>query len=227
MARRTSSAAAVATAESNGHVAAPSQAGMTVIIPKIVPQVLSVEIVGVTPLIVCAWSEKARRQMLEKQMGKSLKKKEPKDPVADYNASRYVSTDGWDGLPAGGIKGCLVAACRMVDGLPMTVAKRMLRIRSQGVTEKGQQLVRIYGEPRMHEGMVRLESGVADVRFRAEYPVWSCKLEIEFLQNVISAEQVCNLLELAGWCEGLCEHRKGSPKNCSGDSGSFQIKRAE
>jgi hypothetical protein len=228
----------------NGHAAAPpvAAAPAEVLIPKIEPQRIELIIVGTTPLVVNAWSHKAKKQMLDKQMKKATRGKEAKDPEADYKASRYISAEGWDGIPAGGVKGCLVNACRAVDGLPMTLAKRMLFVASQGTTAGGQGLVRIYGKPQvlksqvvlpdavseMHEGMVRLDAGgTADIRFRAMYREWSMRLEIDFLASVISAEQVANLVELAGFIEGLCEHRPGAPKSNTGDWGRFQIKRDE
>lgn len=220
-------------AKENGQVAVNRIAetigqSSTVVIEKISPKIIELEIVGITPLLVCAWSQKARQQMLDKQMKKAKTGREAKNPEADYLASRYISTDGWDGIPAGGVKGCIVNACRAVDGLPMTLAKRMIFVRSQGVTKEGQGLVRIYGKHEMHQGMVRIDNGgTCDIRFRAVYPTWSAKLEIEFLSSVISAEQVCNLVELSGFIEGLCEHRPGAPKSNTGDNGRFQIKRSE
>jgi hypothetical protein len=47
------------------------------------------KLVGDSPLIVHAWSEKAKRQMLDKQMKKATKAKEAKDPQADYEACFY------------------------------------------------------------------------------------------------------------------------------------------
>lgn len=220
MAARTKTAAT-----ENGAAAQALPAGeQKVVIARISPQVAEVEIQGLTPLVVCAWSEKARQQIRDKQFKKGTKVgREAKDPVACYNASRYISTEGWDGIPAGGVKGCLVNACRAVDGLPMTLAKRMIFVRAEGETEGGQGLVRIHGEPVMHEAMVRVASGDPDLRYRAMYKEWSIKLQIEFLSNVISADQVANLLELAGYVEGLCEHRPGAPKSCTGDWGRFRV----
>jgi hypothetical protein len=210
-------------ANGTGASASPAQ----IVIPEIEVKVIDVPIIGISPLVVNAWSHKAKEQMLAKQMKKATRTKEAKDPEANYEASRYISTDGWDGVPASGLKGCLVNACRLVDGLPMTLAKRILYVMGQGMTKDGQDLVRIHGEPRMHEGMVRLESGVADIRHRAMYEKWSMILPIRFPANTISAEQVCNLVELAGTCEGICEHRPGSPKSCTGTWGMFRIKRAD
>lgn len=214
----------------NGVSASPEEptGSIGIVIPRIQPKVIEIEIVGTTPLIVCAWSEKAKRQMLDKQMKKAKTAKEAKKPEEDYKNALYVSTEGWTGIPAGGVKGCLVNACRGVDDLPMTIAKRMLFVQAQGYTKDGQGLVRVYGEHEMHQAMVRIDNGgTADIRFRPIYREWSCKLQIEFLPNILSAEQVCNLLELAGFVEGLCEHRPGAPKSNTGNNGRFCIKRKD
>jgi hypothetical protein len=218
----------------NGQVAAPVNriqdalaSTEQIVIPRIEPKIVEIEIIGITPLLVCAWSKKAKQQMLDKQMKKATRGKEAKNPQADYLASLYTSTEGWTGIPAGGVKGCMVAACRATD-VAMTMAKRMIFVRAQGKTAEGQDLVRIYGEHQLHEAMVRIDNGgTADIRYRAIYPAWTAKLEIEFLASMISAEQIANLVELAGFVEGLCEHRPGAPKNNTGSMGRFQIRRSE
>lgn len=51
---------------------------------------VALRIVGDTPLIMHAWSAKAKREMLEAQQGKKAgKKKEPKNPVFDFVESLY------------------------------------------------------------------------------------------------------------------------------------------
>ncbi len=213
--------------EKNGPlITAPPDEKVT--IARVEPKIVQIPIVGVTPLLVCAWSTKAMQQMLDKQMKKGTRGKEAKNPEADYKASLYTSTEGWTGIPAGGVKGALVNACRAVDGLPMTLAKRMVFVMEQGRTADGLGLVRIHGEHQLHRAMVRIDNGgTADIRFRAIYPEWSALLEIQFLASVISSEQVCNLVELAGYCEGFCEHRPGAPKSNTGDKGRFMIRRDE
>lgn len=53
----------------------------------------TLRIVGDTPLIVHAWDAKARREMLEKQLGwGKTKRKENKDPISDFAASMYWLT---------------------------------------------------------------------------------------------------------------------------------------
>jgi hypothetical protein len=207
-----------------------------IMIPRIQPCMAKFTIVGTAPLVVCAWSHKARKQILDKQMfdaakeGGRLKKAkhEPKKPEEDYQASLYKSSDGWTGIPASGVKGCLVNACRGVDGLPMTVAQRMMFVKADGISTEGQGLVRIRGEHHMHEGMVRIDRGESvDIRFRAMYDNWEIDLCIEYLQNLISVQAIGNLIETAGFIEGLCEWRPGAPKSKTGEWGRFQLKRSE
>ena len=51
-----------------------------------------IKIIGDTPLIMHAWSEKAKREMLEAQQGKKKgKKKDPKNPVVDFINSMYCT----------------------------------------------------------------------------------------------------------------------------------------
>ena len=55
---------------------------------------VEVTIVGDTPLIMHAWSEKAKRMMLEAQQGKAKgKKKELRNPVEDFIDSMYWLTE--------------------------------------------------------------------------------------------------------------------------------------
>src|SRR3546814_14019556 len=56
-------------------------------------------LVGDSPLIVHAWSEKAKKMMLDKQMKKATKAKEAKDPQADYEACFYRTPTGDYGFP--------------------------------------------------------------------------------------------------------------------------------
>lgn len=55
--------------------------------------VVTVRVVGDTPLITHAWDAKAKREILEKEMGLTkTKKRDPKNPVADFCASMYWLT---------------------------------------------------------------------------------------------------------------------------------------
>jgi hypothetical protein len=181
---------------------------------------VTIRIEGLTSLIVHNWSQKARIMMLNKQMGKSVIKKEAKDPQADYEASMYRFADGRHGFPAQGIKAAIVGGCRMFEDLPMTQAKIAIFIHGEQVESFS--LVEIHGEPTMREDMVRLETGVADIRYRAEYKTWWADLKITYNARMISEEQMVNLVDAAGM-GGIGEWRPSAPKSSSGTYGMFRV----
>ena len=74
-------------------------------------------IVGQTPLIVHAWSEKARREMLSKQLKAVKGGKDVRDPQADFVSSLYETGDGGYGFPAMGVKNCLMSAAHKDRGI--------------------------------------------------------------------------------------------------------------
>lgn len=200
----------------------------TLVIPEIRCEVIQIPVHGISPLIVHAWSDKAKRMMLDKQMKKARAVREPKNPEEDYHACRYISDEGWDGVPVGAFKAAMVGAARHVPDLHMTIAKRSIFVHQDGYsTQKGQRLVRIDGEPSMLESMVRLETGVADIRHQAQYIEWSAVVTVEFLTSTFSAEMVVQLCEIAGWSEGICEHRPSAPKSCTGDNGRWEVLKQE
>lgn len=179
-------------------------------LPALRIETITLMLVGDSPLIVHAWSEKAKRQMLEKQMKKATKAKEAKDPEADYEACFYRTSTGGYGFPAIGVKAAMVGACRFVD-MRMTEARGAFHIDGE--------MVPVIGEPRMREDMVRVGMGTADIRYRPEFVDWKIPAEIKFNSSVISAEQIANLLNTAGFAIGIGEWRP--EKN--GQYGRFHV----
>lgn len=171
-------------------------------------------LIGDSPLIIHAWSEKAKRAMLDKQMGKATKKKENKDPEADYEACFYRFPDGRYGFPAIGVKAAMVSACRFVDA-KMTFARGAFHIDGE--------LVEIIGEPRPREDMVRVGMGTADIRYRPEFVEWKIPVKIKFNTAVIGVEQLANLLNSAGFGIGIGEWR---PEK-TGSYGMFHVASTE
>lgn len=190
----------------------------SIYIPPINQAMMDVVIVGDTELIVHAWSDKAKRMMLanqQKEAGTKVKTpREKKDPEADYQGGFYWTPDGKPAFPDYGIKAAMIGACRQVEGLPMTRAKQLIRVHG-GMLE-------IHGKPYRREDMVRLESGVADIRYRPAWPNWWIEVPLGFDADQLSAQAVVNLLNRAG-ISGLGEWRPSSPKSNSGTYGCFHV----
>ena len=193
-------------------------------------QSVTLRMEGNAPLMAHKFSEKMRKKIEDKQTGgdATKKKREPKDYVAEFNAARYIAKQGWDGIPCGAIRNAMIAACRTIDGLPMTKAKGAFFIKAHGRDgTDGTPIIRIEGKAMHDTRPVRLESGVADMRNRPRYDDWACEVTIEFDADLMSAKDVANLLARAGIHVGILELRPQSPNSFGGDFGTFTVKQAK
>jgi len=159
---------------------------------------LEITLVGDTPLISHAWSKKAKKMMLDKQMKKAKPKKDAKDPQKDYEDSLYTVNGGY-GFPSIAFKAAAVNACSHVDGVTKVLARGAFHVEGE--------MVEIAGKPRMREDMVRLANGVADIRYRGEFPTWKARILVRYNKNVLSPEQIMNLFNTAGFAIGIGEWR--------------------
>ena len=193
-------------------------------IPAIKIEDFYLKLVGDSPLISHAWSEKAKRMMLEKQMKKATNGKEAKDPFADFCDSLYWLTEKPENPTMEDVK-------KAKFGFP-TIAFKASAVDSgyqQGILDKKTtargafhidgEFAEIEGIPTMREDMVRLSMGVADIRYRGEFKEWSTILHIKYNSNAISAEQIINLFNMAGFANGVGEWRPSK----DGSYGTFHV----
>lgn len=217
-------------------------------------EVVSLRIVGVRPLIVNAWDPKVQSEMISKQMKLPIKsaKQRERNPIAEFEASRYrIPEDypgpwaGLDGIPAAAFKQAFVDACRHT-GLTMVGTQGAFHVRGLEVEqppitivdkngkemqlgEKSMELIPIYGdEPTMRMDMVRLEGGgSADMRFRPQYKNWWCLVPVQIAKGSLTVQQVLDLANRAGFHCGICEWRPMSKKSKNGSYGMFKIASTE
>lgn len=182
--------------------------------PEMVPQIeldvvavetLLVPIVGTSPLVVHRFSEKAKRQMLDAMQGRKPPR-EVKDPNADYEAAFYRLQDGTPGFPAIAFKAATVGGGRFYSGVTMTALKQALFFKGE-VGQDGQLYVRIEGEPRMREDVVRVGRGGTDLRYRPEFPKWRTTLEVTYVRSAITRGSVLSLIDAGGLGVGVGEWR--------------------
>ena len=167
-------------------------------IPPLDLKEFDLELIGDTSLISHAWSDKAMREIADKQAKKAKQGREKRDPEAEYKASMYAHPDGGYGFPTVAFKAAAVRAAKQA-GLPMTDARCFFHVDGE--------LVKIIGEPTMRTDMVRVSNGAADIRYRGEFKNWRVKLRVRYNSAVIGAEQVINLFNIAGFGIGVGEWR--------------------
>lgn len=187
---------------SDGQQAAtPAQDSTIIQLPALNIKFAEITLIGDSPLIVHAWSEKAKREMLEKQQKKAKQAKEARDPNAEYEASLYRLDGGGYGFPSVAFKSAAVDACSHVSNVT--------KVQTRGAFHIIGDMVKIIGEPRMREDMVRL-GGIgqsADLRYRGEFTPWRVTFTVRYNVNVMALEQVMNLFNTAGFAIGVGEWR--------------------
>lgn len=171
----------------------------SITLPRLNLQVIRLRLVGDSPLICHAWSEKAKREMLDKQMKRATQAKPAKDPQADYEQSLYRHPDGGFGFPSVAFKNAAVDACSSIAGVTKVEARGAFHIVGD--------MVKIEGEPTPREDMVRVGMGTADIRYRGEFRAWATDITLRYNANVLSPEQIANLFNTAGFAVGVGEWR--------------------
>jgi hypothetical protein len=189
-------------------------------------QTVEVGIRGTAPLMVHKFSMKARNQIQAKQTSADKVKmaRAPKDYKAEFNAARYVAKQGWDGVYAGSFRNSMIRAASYGGGLTMTQAKGLLFVVAEGFDkEDGTPLVRIKGKAIHDTRPARNDGGGIDMRNRPRYDVWSAKLKISYDADLLSAQDVLNLLARAGESVGIGDGRPSSPNSNGCGFGTFNV----
>lgn len=198
-------------------------------------KVVPISIVGDTPLIVHAWSEKAKKMMLDAQTKKTkTKSKEARVPIDEFINSMYWLTEiptesteeafvkavesgaKW-GFPVGAIKQAANSAAYRMGWV-----KNQMELRGSYFlkTEYGD-MAEIEGSvPEMREDMVRIGMGTADLRYRAEYKNWKMNMILQYnASGNLTIEQIINCINAGGYAVGIGEWR---PER-DGDFGRFHV----
>ena len=190
-----------------------------------------ITIVGDTPLIVHAWSEKAKKEILDAQQGKSKgKKKEYRNPAAEFIRSMYW-LDGMPEIP----ETAKEEECEKIflDGIkkgarfgfPAVALKKATtsaayrqgymkdKVSANGTfwlfgLDNPEYLEIISDPPEMREDMVKIGMGTADLRYRGVFNNWKATCRIEYLKDgILSLENIVNMINLGGFSCGLGEWR--------------------
>lgn len=187
-------------------------------IPAIDIRTAIIKVVGDSPLIMHKWSEKARKEILDKQMKKAKAKgHDAKDPVRDFIESLYwldgepedkteagfmeaINNGARFGFPSIAFKAAAVAAGYRSGITPNKVSMN-------AAFHIDGEFVEIAGVPEMREDMVRVGMGTADIRYRGEFREWYAVFPVRYNASVISLEQLANLFNLGGFACGVGERR--------------------
>jgi hypothetical protein len=177
-----------------------------------------VHLLGTSPLMVNKFSEKSKRQILDKQQKKVGGPKEIRNPWEDAILGAYwlsgepteyteeaflksVQNGARFGFPAVGVKD---SACSGAYRNKLSKDKISL-YGAFHVT--GGELVEIFGEPDIREDTVTVGISTTDLRYRIWFRRWETRFDIIFNSAIITLEQILSYFEAGGFAVGIGEYR--------------------
>lgn len=176
-------------------------------------------IVGDSPLICHAWSQKAKLEMLQKQVKATRSGREARDPEADFVSSLYEMGNGFYGFPCTGLKNAIMSAAHKDKGIAKTNVLSALFLDAEMISVRpalagaicDMPLVRLYAsEPQMREDMVKIGSGlqkVASLAYRAQFTYWAIRLTGRLNTDILTPDALAFLVSDSGMSAGLGEWR--------------------
>ena len=209
-------------------------------------QKATITLVGDTPLLVHAWSEKAKKEMLEAQqkLKKDKKAKEIRDPFAEFMDALYWITpkpaertpEAYEkavvegakfGFPVSAIKQAALAACYRAGVIPnmkgMMCSFYINPVEGADLGT-GSELAVIDAKtpPFFREDMVKIGgmTKVADLRYRPSFKDWKIRLVISLIDvGTFTMESIINAINMGGFMNGIGEWRMER----NGDFGHFHV----
>lgn len=176
-------------------------------------------LVGTSPLVLNRMSEKAKHELLMPKGRKNATERAlslKHIPIDEYRASAYTLKEGPTllALMSTAFKGALRSAALDMPGAKKAQIGRLTYIEGD--------MVGIYGVPKLFMAIVRSAdmNKTPDVRTRAIVPAWACQLRVTFVQPLIRAQAVANLLAAAGITIGVGD---GRPEKGAMSYGQFKI----
>jgi len=188
--------------------------------------VLHFRVVGTSPLIQHAMSDKALHDLLYPQNKKRAADKQASDkhaPYMEFLGSCYAFRQEDDEptrlyLPATAFKAALINAALDLPGVAKTQLGRLVRVLGDKVP--------VYGIPQMMMSVVRSadQNKTPDVRTRAILREWACAFAVRFVKPLVKEANVANLLAAAGYLQGVGDWRT---QKGSGNYGEFRLAGAD
>lgn len=178
-------------------------------------------ILGSTPMICARVSQKAMHELLMPKGRKTAAEKAGNlkhIPREEFRAAPYLLPD--DDAPT--YLACLAAAFKKaIAGAALDMPGSSKAQMGRLLWVEGERLP-LYGDPKLFMAIVRNSdiNRTSTVRTRCIVPEWATKITVSFMQPIIKATTVANLLAAAGYIQGIGDWR---PQKGSGTYGQFTI----
>jgi len=193
---------------------------MAITLKPIVPVRLSFYIKGTSPLIQHAWSNKSLAMMRMSAAERKKQPKEARDPEKIASDSCYRTDKGEIGIPLTAFKAALISSAHKDFGLEKTLLRKSFFIPSD---DSGRVVAIEASEYVIREDIVRVGMNQTDIRYRPMFTEWRAKIVAEIDAELLTTEDVANLVNRAGFSIGIGEWR---PEK-GGEFGRFTLDESE
>ena len=163
-----------------------------------------------SPLVVHAFSEKAKKEIRDKQQKKVKKAYEERHPVEECQAARYLNEAGLECIPVTALKKSFISAATAFADLTKVGLRQALFVNpatDYGLLVPIETLDGAPAQGIMREDAVTIPINTRGLTYRPGYLNWQVRIRIEFNARLISLEQLLALIDQAGWGVGIGEGR--------------------
>ena len=176
---------------------------------------IDVEITGVTSLLMEAQDEFAAEN-IERKKTKQVPIEDRRTAEEKYENKKWKTSDGKPGILASAFHKGMIAVAPYIEGLDMKRVRGSVRVLGDviPINYKTEKTNIKFGKD---SGMTKAPRKIV----RPEFTNWSCKIRVVYNSTNISAEQVINLLNWAGFQVGVGGFR---PEH-SGNFGQYEVKK--
>mgnify|MGYP000852566629 CR=1 FL=1 len=189
-------------------------------VPEINPGEITINVLGMSPIIMNRLSEKAKRELLMPKGRKTAADKAQNlkhDPIAEFKASPYVLPAGspaYLGVMSSAFKKAMMTAALDLPGTNKRQIGRLLYVAGE--------FTAIYGVPKLLTSVTRSAdmNRTPDIRTRAIVPQWAARVTVHFITSTLNPQSITNLMTAAGMTSGVGDWR---PEKGSGSYGTFTV----
>jgi hypothetical protein len=185
--------------------------------------IIEFSVLGTSPFICNAMSEKTTHELLLPRKKKNAAEKQATlkhEPLREFVSSAYKFRDVDGNQPtriyhkATAFKGAISKAALDLPGASKAQIGRLVYVMGDQIP--------LYGVPQLFMAVARQQDAkrTPDVRTRAILPRWACTLRVKFTKPLVKDRDVVNLLAASGIMQGVGDWRT---EKGSGNYGAFTI----
>jgi len=203
---------------------APKKAESQIVdVVELATDLLSIRVVGTSPLIFNSMSQKAKLDLIAPPQKKNKAARETQakhNPPAEYRNSFYRSrnpdSETLIVFPGGGAKASIMAAAIEIPGAAKAQVGRLVHVETENIP--------IWGIPQLRMDVTKMAGmvGAPDIRTRGIMSEWCAEFHVRYIKPNLNDNAVANLISAAGLVIGWGDYRLQKGK---GAFGAFKMVR--